>query len=52
MAGLYKLTAVAHLLTEGEHKGHLETVTFIAESGQGDVRKWWSVNIGTFGGGL
>src|SRR5713101_660449 len=48
MAGFYKLIAVPHLLTEGEHKGHFETVTFTAESGQGDVHKWWCVNIGTF----
>ena len=48
MAGPYKLTAVPHLLTEGEHKGHFETVTFTAEPRQGDAHTWWCVNIGTF----
>jgi hypothetical protein len=48
MAGFYKLIAVPHLLTKGEHKRHFETVTCTAESGQGDVHKWWCVNIGTF----
>jgi hypothetical protein len=48
MAGSYRLIAVPHLLAEGELKGHFETVTFTAESGEGEVHKWWSVNTGTF----
>jgi hypothetical protein len=44
---LYKLVAVPSLLKEGEFKGHLETVTFVAAS-EKESRKWWSVNVGTY----
>ena len=37
----------AYLLSEGDHKGHLETVTFVAAS-EGGNHKWWSVNVGTY----
>ena len=43
----YKLVAVPSLLREGESKGHLETVTFIAAA-EHDTHKWWSVNVGTY----
>ena len=43
----YKLIAVPFLLREGDFKGHLETVTFIAAS-EHDTHKWWSVNVGTY----
>lgn len=43
----YKLVAVPFLLREGEFKGHLETVTFIAASEE-ETHKWWSVNVGTY----
>jgi hypothetical protein len=43
----YKLVAVPFLLTEGEFKGHLETVTFVAAS-EYATHKWWAVNVGTF----
>jgi len=36
----YKLVAVPFLLAEGEFKGHLETVTFIAAS-EAETHKWW-----------
>ncbi|HTF70033.1 MAG TPA: hypothetical protein VK638_45880 [Edaphobacter sp.] len=47
MRYLYKLVAVPSLLTEGEFKGYLETVTFVAAS-ERESRKWWSVNVGTY----
>jgi len=47
MRAIYKLVAVPSLLTEGEFKGHLETVTFVAAS-EGGTHKWWSVNVGTY----
>jgi hypothetical protein len=47
MPGMYKLVAVPHLLAEGEFKGHLETVTFVAAT-ESESHKWWSVNVGTF----
>ena len=47
MAEPYKLTATPFLLLEGEDKGHLETVTFIATS-ERDTQKWWSVNVGSY----
>jgi hypothetical protein len=43
----YKLVAVPFLLQEGEFKGHLETVTFIAANEERS-HKWWAVNVGTF----
>ena len=43
---MYKLVAVPFLLAEGEFKGHLETVTFIAASESGETHRWWSVNDG------
>ena len=43
----YKLVAVPFLLPEGEFKGHLETVTFVAAS-EAESHKWWAVNVGTF----
>ena len=47
MRAIYKLVAVPSLLTEGEFKGYLETVTFVAAS-ERESRKWWSVNVGTY----
>jgi hypothetical protein len=47
MAEPFKLTAIPDLLPEGEFKGHLETVTFIAANGE-QRHKWWAVNVGTF----
>lgn len=47
MPSEYKLIAVPLLLREGEFKGNLETVTFIAASEQ-QTHKWWSVNVGTY----
>jgi hypothetical protein len=47
MQTTYKLVAEPFLLTEGEFKGHLETVTFIATSDSHSYR-WWSVNVGTY----
>ncbi len=43
----YKLVAVPFLLSEGEFKGYLETVTFVAAS-EAESHKWWAVNVGTF----
>jgi hypothetical protein len=43
----YKLVAVPFLLREGDFKGHLETVTFIAAN-EDQSHKWWSVNVGTY----
>ena len=47
MAIAYKLTATPFLLSEGDGKAHLETVTFVAEA-DGDTHKWWSVNLGSY----
>lgn len=47
MRKIFKLKAVPFLLNEGEFKGHLETVSFLAESETESV-KWWAVNVGTF----
>jgi len=47
MRPIYKLIAVPFLLSEGDRKGHLETVTFVAAS-EGGTHKWWSVNVGTY----
>jgi hypothetical protein len=44
---MYKLVAIPSLLLEGDFKGHLETVTFVATS-ESDSRRWWSVNAGTY----
>lgn len=43
----YKLIAVPFLRSEGEARGSLETVTFIAAS-EAATHKWWCVNVGTF----
>jgi len=41
----YKLIAAHHLPPAGDFKGHLETVTFIAESDTDPkTHKWWEVN--------
>jgi hypothetical protein len=47
MIANYKLIAVPFLRREGDYKGHLETVTFIAASEQ-ETHKWWSINVGTY----
>ena len=47
MRKIFKVKAVPFLLNEGEFKGHLETVSFLAESETESV-KWWAVNVGTF----
>ena len=47
MAQTFTLTAVPWLLPEGEFKGYLEYVTFIATDG-GYTKKWSSTNIGTY----
>ena len=43
----FTLTAVPLLLAEGEYKGHLEYVSFIASEG-GYSKKWSATNGGTF----
>ena len=43
----FVLTAFPTLLSEGEFKGHLEFVTFIATDGF-ITEKWTSVNVGTY----
>ena len=47
MAATFTLTAIPRLLTEGDHKGHLEYVTFVATD-RGYSKKWTATNIGTF----
>ena len=47
MVACYKLIAVPFLKREGETKGALDTVTFIAAS-EAATHKWWCVNVGTF----
>jgi hypothetical protein len=47
MAATFALTAIPSLLREGENKGHLEYVTFIATDG-GYSKKWTSTNTGTY----
>jgi hypothetical protein len=47
MPPMYKLVAIPSLLIEGDFKGHLETVTFVATS-ESESHKWWSVNAGTY----
>jgi hypothetical protein len=47
MTADYKLIAVPSLREDGDYKGHLETVTFIAASPNA-THKWWCVNVGTF----
>jgi len=47
MAATFTLTAIPCLLSEGEDKGHLEFVTFVASDG-GYSKKWTSTNIGTY----
>jgi hypothetical protein len=47
MAGTFALTAIPLVLPDGEHKGHLEYVTFIATDG-GYTKKWTATNTGTF----
>ena len=39
--------AAPHLLPDGDFKGHLETVTFIAAN-EKETYRWWAVNVGTF----
>jgi hypothetical protein len=43
----YTLIAEPGLLLEGQFKGHLETVAFVAVNGD-DMHKCWSVNVGSF----
>ena len=47
MAATFSLTAIPSLLPEGEHRGHLEYVTFLATDG-GYSKKWSATNIETF----
>jgi hypothetical protein len=47
MAEMYKLVAVPFLLSEGDFKGRLETVTFVAEA-EHESHQWRAVNVGTF----
>jgi len=44
---MFALSAIPTLLPEGEHKGHLEYVTFIGTDGFNRYR-WSSTNTGTF----
>jgi hypothetical protein len=46
MADTFALTAIPWLLPEGEHKGHLEYVTFIATDSS-ETQKWSVTNTGT-----
>jgi len=41
------LTAIPGRIAEGEDKGHLEFVTFVAEN-RIITAKWTAVNVGTF----
>jgi hypothetical protein len=43
----FTLTAIPGLIAEGEDKGHLEFVTFVAEN-RIVTAKWTAVNVGTF----
>jgi hypothetical protein len=43
----FTLTAIPGLLAEGQDKGHLEFVTFVAEN-RIITAKWTAVNVGTF----
>jgi hypothetical protein len=47
MTKLFKLVAIPSLLQEGDFKGRLETVTFLAASEEAS-HKWWTVNVGTY----
>jgi hypothetical protein len=47
MAETFTSTAIPWALREGDHEGHLEYVTFIAEDG-GVRYKWSATNTGTF----
>jgi hypothetical protein len=47
MERTFALTAVPWFIHEGEHKGHLEYVTFIATDGA-YTKKWSASNTGTF----
>jgi len=47
MPPIYRLVAAPYLLPDGDFKGHLETVTFIAAN-ETETHKWWAVNVGTF----
>jgi len=43
----FTLTAIPGIIGEGEDKGHLEFVTFVAQNNI-MFAKWTAVNIGTF----
>jgi hypothetical protein len=47
MAEPFTLTAYPGLLAEGEFRGHLEFVTFVARRGDSS-EKWTSVNVGSY----
>ena len=47
MAGTFALTAIPWLLPEGDPKGHLEYVTFVATDGI-ETYKWSTTNTGTY----
>jgi len=45
LSGTYKLIVTPGLLLEGDFRGHLETVHFLAKSDT-EEHKWWAVNTG------
>ena len=46
MSGPFTVTVAPRFLAEGEHKGHLESLHFLATDGI-SLHRWWSVNTGT-----
>jgi hypothetical protein len=46
MPGPFTVTVAPKFLVEGEHKGHLESVHFVATDGI-SLHRWWRVNTGT-----
>nr|AOS95174.1 hypothetical protein [uncultured bacterium] len=46
MTGTFTLTAWPTVLSEGDFKGHLEFLTFVAKDGY-KTEKWTAVNTGT-----
>jgi len=46
MPALFTVTVAPKFLVEGEHKGHLESLHFVATDGI-SLHRWWRVNTGT-----
>jgi hypothetical protein len=47
MTGIYNLAATPFLFPEGEFKGELKGVTFVATS-KADTKQWFTINCGQF----